>query len=524
MTSKSKMELEQQDQLIHHLLHHPECLGCPAAKIEHIETHISHLLLADEYVFKIKKPLNLGFLNFKTVEKRRFYCEEELRLNQRTAPTLYLEVIEIGQNVKHPELNKAGEVLEYAVKMRRFRQEDLLNRQKLGHEMIEQLAMLIADFHQHAERSKDSAFGTPESIFKPMRDNFITIRALKQPLLRAERLIRLETWTEQQFKQWESLLEERHLAGQIRECHGDLHLGNITLFEGRITLFDGIEFNPALRWIDTLNDLAFLLMDLQYRGMNEAAAQLLNSYLERSGDYAGLPLLRLYLLYRAMVRAKVCAIRAFQSDIEHQEQKQQLEEYHQHIQLSELLIRHPPASMMLTHGVSGSGKSTISGWLSEHLMAIRLRSDVERKRLFPQPQDDEEGNTGFRYSAQATQITYQHLCAIAKYLLKSDYAVIIDATFLMRWQRALFLSMAKRLDVPLLILDCQAKEALLKERIARRQASSTDASEANLKVLAQQQALCEPLTADEHKCAIWIDSETFPPKGLIAMVLQHLMR
>jgi aminoglycoside phosphotransferase family enzyme/adenylate kinase family enzyme len=512
-----------QARLITQLLNCPACFGAAQGKVEHIETHISHLLLVGDRVYKIKKPLDLGFLDFSTLQKRRHCCEEELRLNSRLAPDLYLAVVGIGGSVENPRINADQGILEYAVEMRRFEQHDLLSHTLPDREQIDRLACLLADFHRSATSIEQGVpYGTPAHINRPVQENYRLIRGLKQPLLEIERLNTLETWSEQQSLALQPLMEERYDAGHIRECHGDLHLGNITRFKGKITLFDGIEFNPNLHWIDTLSDLAFLLMDLQNRGMNRAADQLLNSYLEQTGDYAGLPLLRFYLLYRAMVRAKVSAIRATQSGLQHAQWEQQLEEYRSFLTLAESVIRHPPASLILTHGLSGSGKSTISGWLAEQLMAIRIRSDVERRRLFP-----EQGQSGLpneRYSERASRITYNHLAGMAKQLLRSGFSVIIDATFLAQWQRELFLQLAESQQAPMVIIDCQASDALLRDRIRQRSERGGDASEADLAVLGLQQENLQPLTVTERDRTISVDSEHFPPSGLLATVLQRLMR
>ncbi|MEJ2609757.1 MAG: AAA family ATPase [Candidatus Thiodiazotropha sp.] len=511
-------ELDDQNRLIQQLLSHPHCFGHATHHVEHIETHISHLLLIGDYAYKIKKPLNLGFLDFSTLEKRHQCCTEELRLNKRAASNLYLEVVAIGGSIDNPQLAVTEKPLEYAVKMRRFHQQELLDRYPLKREMIDRLAQLIADFHQQADVTRDPVFGMTEHVVQPMQANFRTIRALRQPLLEVERLNSLQTWTEQQARLLEPIFEERYLAAKIRECHGDLHLGNITLFEGQITLFDGIEFNSDLRWIDTISDLAFLLMDLQHRELNQIADQLLNRYLEKTGDYAGLRLLRFYLLYRAMVRAKVCAIRAFQPGLLQEEMQQQIEAYRSYLALAESVIRHPPASLIITHGVSGSGKSTVSGWFAEQLMAIRLRSDVERKRLFPEPQAKQ------RYSNRATQITYNHLSGMAKHLLRAGFSVMIDVTCLMQWQRRIFIQLAESQQAPILILDCQVSEDLLHDRIEQRNRQGKDASEADLDVLKWQQETAEPFTQEEQALVISIDTDHFPPSGFLATVLQHLMR
>jgi uncharacterized protein len=518
------VETDQQNALVRRLIEYPAGLGADHDPIEHIETHISHILLVGDLAYKIKKPVNLGFLDFSTLEKRLACCEEEVRLNRRLAPSLYLGVVRIGGDPARPGLIASGEPLEYAVKMRRFREQDLLDRQMLERDSIDELAGLIADFHQSADICTNPDYTEVETILKPMRDNFRTLRALKQPLLHVERLNRLQTWLDQQIMQHQAQLEERGESGRIRECHGDLHLGNITRYEGRITPFDGIEFSPELRWIDTLSDLAFLLMDLQFRGLNGASSRLLNQYLAATGDYSGLPLLRLYQCYRAMVRAKVHAIRAFQPGLTSQVQKAQLDEYHHYIELAEELTRQPPASLTLTHGLSGSGKTTVSDWMSEQLMAIRLRSDVERKRLYPAIDNGTGQIPAERYSEQATRTTYEHLCGLARYLLRAGYSVIVDAAFLKQWQRTPFLVMAQHLGVPVLIIDCHVRDEILEARVQRRREAGVDASEADLSVLAWQRKGRESLSPEEQSRVVRVETESFPPRGFMATLLQRFMQ
>jgi uncharacterized protein len=513
----------EQTRLVHHLLAHPEIFPHDGGDIVHLETHISHLLLVGEYAYKIKKPLDLGFLDFSSLEKRRRCCEAELRLNRRLAPALYLEVVSLYGSPGQASFQAGGEVLEYAVRMRRFRQQDLLSQRLPSREEIDSLADLVADFHQQIPHLDLALpYGTPAVVLQPMEENFQQIRDLKQPLLEAERLNRLQAWTEEFEAVSGDLLLERRLCGQIRECHGDLHLDNITRYEGRLMPFDGIEFNPALRWIDTLSDLAFLLMDLQHRDLSGQAAQLLNAYLEQTGDYHGLPLLRFYQLYRAMVRAKVNAIRFSQPDLDRQAATGILEDYRRYLSLAESLTRHPPAALLITHGLSGSGKSHISGWLAERMMAIRIRSDVERRRLFPDIQGVAENPA--RYTSHASQLTYAHLAGMAKRLLQAGFCVIVDATFLQQAQRQRFSDLAAEMQTPLLILDCQASEQRLRERVRQRAEQGGDASQADLQVLALQQQSQQPLTPEETAHVMDIDSEGFPPTGLLAAVLQRLMR
>jgi len=517
----SQDALAIQANMVKQLLTHPACFSHAMDDIEHIETHISHLLLVGDYVYKIKKPLDLGFLDFSTLERRRHCCEEELRLNSRLAPELYLEVVAIHGTPQHPRLEGSETPIEYAVKMRRFRQRALLSHTLPDPGELSGLARLVAAFHRQIPSAPPASdWGSPEVVLQPMEENFRQIRELKHPLLETERLTELQNWTENTMAGVADLLRERQEAGMIRECHGDLHLDNITRFEGRLMPFDGIEFNPALRWIDTLNDLAFLLMDLRHRDMGEAASRVLNDYLELTGDYAGLPLLPFYLLYRAMVRAKVCAIRFTQPGLGQEEASVLLDEYRRYLNLAESVTGHPPAALLLTHGLSGSGKSHVAGWLAEQLMAIRIRSDVERLRLFP---GDAEAQRLRRYSAAATATTYAHLQGMAERLLRAGLAVVVDATFLKWGQREVFFELAEKLDTPLLILDCQAPEAVLRRRILDRTASGGDPSEADLSVLKLQLAAREPLNEEERRHAIVVDSERFPPPGMMAAVLQRLM-
>ncbi|MCU7851445.1 MAG: AAA family ATPase [Candidatus Thiodiazotropha sp. (ex Monitilora ramsayi)] len=494
-------------------------------RIKHIETHISHLLLVGDFAYKIKKPIDLGFLDFSSLEKRRICCEEELRLNGRLASDLYLTVVAIHGTPEKPTLKAETEVLEYAVKMRRFRQQDLLDTRLPDRGEILSLANQIATFHlQIPAAPKSSDFGTPKSVLLPMDENFQQIRSQRHPLLEIERLDTLQIWTEEFVAASTDLLWERRDSGHIRECHGDLHLGNITRFENRLTPFDGIEFNPGLRWIDTLSDLAFLLMDLQHRGMNDLSDLLLNTYLELTGDYSALPLLRFYLLYRAMVRAKVCAIRFRQSDLSRVEATDVLQTYRRYLTLGESVIRHPSAVLLITYGVSGAGKSHISGWFAEQLMAIRIRSDVERKRLFPGNVHLPECENLQRYSEKATEITYAHLEGMARSLLQANFSVIVDATFLKQQQRKAFFDLAAELQTPILILNCLAPETVLQSRVKQRAESGGDASEADLEVLTRQQRQQESLTTVEQQQSIRIDSEDFPHPGLIATALQRLLR
>ena len=290
-----------------------------------VETHISWVLLTGPYAYKIKKPVNLGFLDFSTLDKRRFYCEEELRLNRRLAEAIYLGVIPISGSPASPRLNGSGEAIEYAVKMVQFSEEARLDRMlargKLQAIHIDLLAQELAAFHGRiAIAGNDKPFGNPEHVREPVTQNFIQIRSRLEPSDQLQ-LQRLEKWSATAFAELRETFENRKRLGFIRECHGDAHLANMVWHDERVLLFDCLEFSENLRWIDTMSEVAFLTMDLDDRGRADLARRALNAYLEHTGDYEGLVVFGFYQVYRAMVRAKVACIRSCQGDLSDEEKR-----------------------------------------------------------------------------------------------------------------------------------------------------------------------------------------------------------
>lgn len=477
----------------------------PAQDLQLIETHISSVILAGEFAYKFKKPVNFGFLDFSTLEKRKFYCNEELRLNQRQAKSLYLAVVPITGSSTAPQLNGSGEIIDYAVKMRRFSQQDLLEHWlangSLTREHIDQLAQALVEFHQTIARATDDdEFGTLKQVTKYTLENCQVIAPCLTESVDQTRLADYQRWIETQHQRLNSLFIARKQQGFIRECHGDLHLRNITLTEGKIGFFDCIEFNPALRWVDVVSELAFLAMDLEAAGHAEFSHRLINAYFELTGDYAGVPLLKYYLAYRAMVRAKVAFLRLPQAEtaLEQNELRKSASDY---LHLAWRYATEKKLELIITHGFSGSGKSTHTLGMLEVSGAIRVRSDVERKRMHGLSALQALGaelNAG-GYNPQATQQTYQRLAEITELLLAAELPVIVDATFLKQWQRDLFHSLAEKKNVAFKIIDfCVAHEEL-KRRVALRQAQAADASDASVAVLEQQIGSAEPLTAQEQR-------------------------
>ena len=520
------MSKRAQEQLIHTLLN-PAVYPHPADQVEHIETHISHVLLAGDQAYKIKKPLDLGFLDFSTLDKRRFYCEEELRLNRRLAPELYEAVVAFSGTPEAPEFDGNGEAFEYAVRMKRFDREQelnrLLEREALPRHWMDELARTVGDFHRSIPRAgEDASLGTPEAVLAPMEENFNQLEGLLDNSDELQRLARLRAWTEAEFHRLHERLATRLRQGFIRECHGDMHLGNMAHVNGHIMIFDGIEFSASLRWIDVASEVAFVTMDLKDRGAPAHAHRFLNGWLEATGDYAMLALLPFYEVYRAMVRAKVAGIRLGQQGLGPEERKHARAQCQQYLRFAEELTASAgQPALLVNHGLSGSGKTTLSQPLVEKLGAVTVRSDVERKRLAGMDAL-ERGNSAPGagiYGEEMSARTYARLAELCEQVLEAGYVAIADATFLGREYRDTFAALAHRLGVPFAVLHFQAPEAVLRERVAARAAQGNDASDAGVAVLEHQLRTVEPPGEDEP--VIPIDSTGTLPEEKLREIARH---
>jgi predicted kinase len=366
---------------------------------------------------------------------------------------------------------------------------------------IDQLAQIIADFHTAVEQARDdSPYGDSTSIQHWFVENFDCIGPLLSDELQLQQLKDIQVWGGQEWQKKSALMQLRKQQGFVRECHGDLHLNNITVINGKPTLFDCIEFNPELRWIDVINEVAFLMVDLLHFGYDNYAYRVLNQYLQLTGDYSALGLLRYYLVYRALVRAKLALLRIVQ--LGNKASQQERNEYAVYANLAERFIHNAKPILIITHGYSGSGKSFLASRLCEKIGAIQIRSDVERKRLFGyQAQDHTNGSI---YSQAAGQRTYQHLAELAKIIIDAGFSAVVDATFLKSAQRDLFRQLANDCDVRFVIIDVQASEQTLYQRVNERQ---RDASEATLEVLKQQLQSSQPLSEEEYNDVIAVNTD-----------------
>lgn len=487
-----------------------------------LETHISWVVLTGDFAYKIKKPVNFGFVDFSSLEKRQQCCRQEVILNSRLAAEIYLGVVAIstvdGALRIVDEDEAEAEALEYAVKMRQFdtsaQLDQMLEQGRLDFSHMRALANLVSGFHQAIPCADDTIdYGNPTAIHQPVRDNFSLLS--EQPGMEKyqQRLNHLAEWSEACFNRLERSLLERKDQGYVRQCHGDMHCGNIVWYkhadgtQGPLA-FDCIEFNDSLSWIDLISEVAFLVMDLEHRQQASLANHFLNAYMEQTGDYAGIKVLDYYLCYRAMVRAKVTALSA-ESMHGLGGDACRAEEFESYLSLAESYTRRKKLHLIIMHGLSASGKSTLSEQLLNQSGAIRLRSDVERKRLFgiepglaASKSSGEQPGTGI-YSVEASARTYDYLRHLATLVLHAGRTVIVDAAFLKFAERDRFHQLAKKLDVPFSIVHATATNDELRRRIVARQ---DDVSDADLAVLEQQFEAVQPLKQDELAHTYQVDS------------------
>ncbi|WP_418318188.1 AAA family ATPase [Piscinibacter sakaiensis] len=468
-----------------------------------IETHVSWLLLTANEAFKLKKPLRLPFLDTSTLAARRAFCEEELRLNRRLAASIYRGIVEVREGPDGADFDATGPVVDVAVRMRRFADGCLWNERlaagTLTAQQIDAMARRLAEFHRDAAvLPSDSRFGSREVIER------ITRQVLDaQPADPAgPELTHLRRWLPGELARLDAFWAERRSQGRIRECHGDLHLGNLLQEDGaEPTAFDAIEFDAELRNIDVIDDIAFVVMDLLAQGHSAEAWRFLDAYLEAGGDFEGLPGLRFLMVRRALVRAlvgdlsagvdaqpiPVCTAAGYRG-------------------LAAELAAPAAPWLLITHGLPASGKSHVAAELVHRGGAIRLRSDVERKRLFGLTALESSRRVGDIYGEAATRRTYQRLLDLAELLLRAGWPVVVDAAFLRRSERQQFAALAESLGHRFAVVDCRAPQALLRQRIARRLQRADNPSEADLSVLDRLSAVAEPLTPAEAAQSLSIDA------------------
>jgi aminoglycoside phosphotransferase family enzyme/predicted kinase len=502
-----RLRATERDETLIRSLSKPEAYPHPAPDIEVLETHISWVVLAGEFAYKIKKPVRLGFLDFSTLDLRRRFCEEELRLNRQWAPQIYLDVVPISGTDDRPRVGGDGPSIEYAVKMLRFPQQAILAAELeagrlTGDDMIE-IAEMLAARHGQALQVRVKGEDAVLDVSAPMLENFdYLVDRLEDGAYTS-----LKQWTETSLRSLDGVLRHRAEAGFVRECHGDLHLGNLVRLPAGIVAFDCIEFDAALRTIDVVSDVAFLVMDLVANGRRDLAYGFLNRYFECTGDYDGVRVLALYVVYHCLIRAKVLAIRSAERSAD-RDRRRDLDEMRHYCDVaSDWMPEHVPA-LLITCGLSGSGKTWLSSRIMLSLPAIHIRSDIERRRLAGIDETTRSSSGVGRgiYAPAMTRTTYDRLLQAARPALQSGMDVILDASFLRRSDRSSARRLAEDYRAAFLIVELRAPGDVLAERVKRRMREGRDASEADASVLEHQLAIVEGLDEAEHEQALQFDT------------------
>jgi aminoglycoside phosphotransferase family enzyme/predicted kinase len=470
----------------------PEAYPHPAADVQVCQTHISVVFLAGPFAYKIKKPVQFGFVDFSTLERRRHFCEEEVRLNRRLAGEVYQGVVPVTTAGQEVRMGGTGAVIEWAVKMQRLPEEATLavhvRRGGAGQEVIEALARRLAAFHVSLPSGADTkGHGSFPAVAQNARDNLSQAAALVGTTISRAVWERLSRRTEAELTRLRPVIEARAARGKPRDTHGDLHLDHVYLFPGRpppadLVIVDCIEFNERLRFADPVADMAFLVMDLVAHGRPELARAFADTYFGAAGDSEGRALLPFYMAYRAAVRGKVEGLKLSETEVPAAERQAALGRARARWLLALGLLETPDTrpALVLVAGLPGSGKSTLARALAEHAGLEVIRSDVVRKELA-----GSESGTAI-YTPAWTWRTYAECLRRAEALLFEGQRVLVDANFRREEQRQPFVQAAAAWAVPLVVLICRATSAAARQRLAGRHGDASDADWSVYEQLAAQ--------------------------------------
>lgn len=504
----------------------PEFYPHPVTKVEQRETHISKVFLTGDYVYKIKKAVNLEFLDYTSLSKRKFYCQKETILNRRLSHDVYMGVVAITLKDGCYSLDGPGKTVEYAVKMCQLPEQcsmlQLLRHRMIDRKNTEQLALKLADFYNQAPTGEGiNSYGSLETIWANCEENFLQTDRFSGNILDEQMYKIIRAATRSFLHRRKILFEQRIEAGKIRDCHGDLRSGHI-YWTDTIQIIDCIEFNERFRYSDITSDLAFLIMDLEYEGQPKIGTHLLDCYVQYADDPEAFILIDFYKCYRAFVRAKVNCLRLEDRALEHLEKSQLRRETNQYLTLAyryAILFTRPTAWVIC--GMVATGKSTIATELSRKLGIGVLRSDHIRKELFGVKPDDfmdepfEEG----LYSKQASSLTYSKLLELAQEDIANGLSVVLDATFSSKHRRSEALLLVREMDANIIFVECTSPVKVLKDRLLERD-GKIGVSDARLHHLKQLKSRFEPLKELTEETHICIDTQ-LPIKENMLEILSH---
>jgi uncharacterized protein len=489
--------------------------------IELIQTHASIVLLTGDFAYKLKKPVNFGFLDYSTVINRKHFCEEEIRLNQRGAKELYLAVLPISKQGHQYQFSDRGEIVDYAVKMVQFSQSALLSNMfesgQITTDDIAETGRVVAHFHAEAQTSEYiSSFGTVAKIRQSIDNNYRQTEKYIGRSQTQQQYTETKAYTDRFLLEYEQLFLDRIAGGFIRECHGDLHLRNICRWQTKILLFDCIEFNEPFRFVDTIYDVAFAVMDLEARGRKDLANRFLNTYVEQTGDWAGLQVLPMYLSRQAYVRAKVTSFLLDDVGISSADRAAAAETAGNYYHQAWSYTQSKQGRLIVLSGLSGSGKSTLGKQIATSLGGVQIRSDAVRKHLggisLLTKGDDS------LYTPEMTARTYQEVLLLGAKLTAQGWTVILDAKYDRQSLRTAVINLAQSEGIQLDIIYCNVPESVLFDRLAQR---TGDIADATVDLLASQQAVWEDFSPIEAEYVTRIDTTE---DSLVQPLLEKLVR
>lgn len=501
----------------------PEIYPEKPSHVEMEQTQMSFVFLAGKYAYKIKKPVNLGYLDYTTLEKRHFFCEQEIKLNRRLCREAYLEVVPLTGDKGGIALAGSGEILEYAVKMLRLPRDRmmpfLLERDEFLPEMVTELAGKLAEFHTAAETNPViRSFGSLETIRINTDENFYQTESYIGRTINLRQYRLIKDYTQRFLQDYSMLFRGRVESDRIRDCHGDLHAQHIC-FNNGICIFDCIEFNDRFRYSDVASDIAFLAMDLDHFGRADISRRLSREYAEKSRDRRLKDLLKFYKCYRAYIRGKVGSFKYDDPYITAEEREQVLEDARSYFELAEAYSRQRPI-LFITVGLVGSGKTTLSRALARRLGAIVISSDVIRKQLASIPVAEhrfEEMESGI-YSADFSRLTYDKLMSEAREILLEGDPVILDASFIRREDRLKAKTLAEETGADFFMLECALDEASTRQRLSRR-LQEVSISDGRWEIYQQQRKKFEPVNEAPSGRHFIIDTSQ-PLAGQISRIVE----
>jgi aminoglycoside phosphotransferase family enzyme/predicted kinase len=498
-------------------LKNPKFFGPNVPSVRVLQTHISYVALTGTYAYKVKKPVNFGFLDFSTLDKRKYYCDEELRLNRRLSPDIYLEVLPITQKGNTLELNGEGTIVDYALKMKEFPQEyimtNLLQKGKITEDTIDHLCRILVEFYASQTRSEEiTQFGEINAVRQNIDENFDQTKPMIDITVPKETYFAIKDAASEFFDRKKAVFKQRMKDGRIADCHGDLHSGNIVVMDDTIHIFDCIEFNDRFRFCDVASDIAFLAMDLDYLNYPYLSSYLIQQYVQRSGDTGIYEVLNFYKSYRAFVRGKVHGFQLNDPHIDVIQKKNIVETARKYFDLSlyyaklfshEIHQKRP--LLFLVGGLSGTGKSTVARKIAVDYHATLINTDVVRKERAGMDHYErhfDSFNTGL-YDPKQVEDTYKQVIEQGAKTLQKGGNAVLDATFQKQYFRDMADRAARKHHAALLIVQCVCPDAVVKKRLEER-VKQKSISDGRWEIYVQQKTTFEPFTPQEN--ALQIDT------------------